>query len=347
MTTNRRQILKAGMACAAGMAAVKWRTSGAADSMPHLGRPNSKINGVQIGVISYSFRSMPDQSAEAILGYCRELGINAMELMGDPAEWFAGIPIKIDHAKLWKVNERNAPGQPPLSPAEQQEHDEVLAAYAAYQQQVAAWRAKASMRRFEQLRHLYNDAGVSIYAFKPSTFEIDNTDAEIDYGMRAAKTLGANHVTVELPEGLAQIRRLAAAATRHGLRIAYHAHLQASPTAWDGALAESPANAINLDLGHFVAAGEYDALAFIRRHHARIASMHLKDRTTRGHGQGNLPWGHGDTPLTPALRLMRSRHYSFPAAIEFEYDIPAGSDAINEVGKCLDYCRRALAHKSA
>jgi hypothetical protein len=32
-----------------------------------------------------------------------------------------------------------------------------------------------------------------------------------------------------------------------------------------------------------------------------------------------------------------------PASIELEYDIPKGSDAVKEVRKCVEYCRRALA----
>ena len=32
-----------------------------------------------------------------------------------------------------------------------------------------------------------------------------------------------------------------------------------------------------------------------------------------------------------------------PATIEFEYDVPQGSDAVKEVQKCLAYCRSALA----
>jgi sugar phosphate isomerase/epimerase len=328
----------------ATIATPRWMAAGAAEVSAPPNYPNSKINGVQIGVISYSFRSLPDQSAEAILRYCRELGINAVELMGDPAESFAAIQAPFDAERLSKVYERSGPGKPPLSPAEQHEHDDVMAAYAEYRRQIAMLRTKATMQPFEQLRRLYNGAGVSIYAFKPDAFKSNNTDAEVDYGMRAAKALGANHVTAEMPTDVAQVSRLAAAAVRHGLRIAYHAHEQASPTLWDAALAESPANAINLDLGHFVAADAYDPLPFIRQHHTRIASMHLKDRQTRKHGQGNLPWGQGDTPLTAALQLVRDQHYSFPAAIEFEYDVPSGSDAIKEVGKCLDYCRRALAY---
>src|SRR5215208_8463103 len=56
------------------------------------GKPNSKIEGVQIGTITYSYRSMTDQSAEATLRYILESGISAVELMGGPVESFAGAP---------------------------------------------------------------------------------------------------------------------------------------------------------------------------------------------------------------------------------------------------------------
>jgi sugar phosphate isomerase/epimerase len=347
MTTNRRQLLTGGMVCLAGLAATARQTARAAEPVRHRPRPNSRFNGVQIGVQSYSFRDLPDQTPAGILGYCLELGINAVELQGSglgyPIEQFDGVQLHFDGERLSKVQRRSEPGQPPLSAAEQREHDEVMAAYAAYKRRLADLRAKASMRHFERMRRRFNDAGVSIYAFKPNTFEADNTDAEVDYGMRAAKTLGANQVNVEMPTDPAQIARLAAAATRHGLHVGYHAHLQATPTLWDAALAESPANCMNLDLGWYVAAGAADPLGVIRRYHARIDSMHLKDRQNLAHGQRDLPWGQGDTPLSAALRLMRDQHYAFPAAIELEYDIPAGSDVIKEIGKCLDYCRRALA----
>jgi len=40
---------------------------------------------------------------------------------------------------------------------------------------------------------------------------------------------------------------------------------------------------------------------------------------------------------------MRKNKWKFPASIELEYTIPAGSDAVKEVGKCVEYCRAALA----
>jgi sugar phosphate isomerase/epimerase len=51
-------------------------------------KPDSKFHGVQIGAITYSFRSMPG-SAEDILKYCRQCGLSSVELMGGPAEQFA------------------------------------------------------------------------------------------------------------------------------------------------------------------------------------------------------------------------------------------------------------------
>ena len=303
-------------------------------------RPNSRIRGVQIGTITYSFRDMKDQSAEAILKYCLGSGISAIELLGDAAEAYAGIPADPNGARLgYFMMRRFAPNQAPLTIAEQQELTTITA---DYHKVSSAWRAAASLDKFQQLRRMYNAAGVSIYGFKPSVFESTSTAAEIDYGLRVAKALGASHVTVELPTDVAFAKQLGDAAASHGLRMAYHNHLQATPTLWDAALSASPGNAINLDLGHFTAAGDFDGVAFIRNHHARIASMHMKDRKTKANGAANLAWGEGDTPLAQALRLIRDERYPFPATIEFEYAVPAGSDSVKEVARCLEYCRQAL-----
>ncbi len=52
-------------------------------------KPNSLINGVQIGTITYSYRSMPEQTAEATLKYIVDSGISAVELMGGPVNDYA------------------------------------------------------------------------------------------------------------------------------------------------------------------------------------------------------------------------------------------------------------------
>ena len=53
-------------------------------------KPDSRFGGVQVGVITYSYRSMPDKSAEAVLQYAVKSGISSIELMGDVPEKFAG-----------------------------------------------------------------------------------------------------------------------------------------------------------------------------------------------------------------------------------------------------------------
>jgi L-ribulose-5-phosphate 3-epimerase UlaE len=68
----------------------------------------------------------------------------------------------------------------------------------------------------------------------------------------------------------------------------------------------------------------------------------LKDRTTKGKGQKNLVWGTGDTPIIEVLQLMKKKKYKFPATIELEYEVPADSDAVKEVAKCVEYAKKAL-----
>jgi sugar phosphate isomerase/epimerase len=303
--------------------------------------PNSKINGVQIGVITYSFRSMLDQSAEATLQYVLDCGINAIELMGDPAETFAGKPSSsIDRRAYYQL--RRALSEGTITPEQTKELNRIQEDVAAYRATVATWRAQISMDKFVELRKMYNDAGVQIYAFKPNAFGKDNTDQEIDYGFKAAKALGASHVTLEHPSDDAHTLKLGTMAAQHGIYVAYHGHEQQTPTFWDTSLQQSKYNALNLDLGHYVAAGNVAPLDIIRQKHDHIKSMHLKDRRTPENGKGNVLWGTGDTPIKEALQVIRDQGYSFPVTIEMEYDIPEGSNAITEVKKCLDIARRAL-----
>src|SRR5512133_2453125 len=56
-------------------------------------KPNSKFDGVQVGVITYSYRSMPGANdAPALLKYIVDSGVSGIELMGPAAEIYAGSP---------------------------------------------------------------------------------------------------------------------------------------------------------------------------------------------------------------------------------------------------------------
>lgn len=331
-TNSRRAFLVKGSMASLGL--LMAGSSTFANKRLFAGKPDSKFAGVQIGVITYSYRSMPG-SVEQLLQYIVDSGISAIELMGDAVEEYAGKP-----KSTFKMPPPQ-PGQP-----RPQLTDEQKVQLAAYQKQVAEWRATVAMDKFEEVRKMYNKAGVSIYAFKPNALGVNNTDAEIEYALRAAKALGATSVTVELPTDAAQSKRLGDLASKLQVYIGYHAHTQATDTAWDTALSQSHYNSMNLDCGHYIAAGGNNTaaslLALIEAKHGRITTMHIKDRKTKDNGGANMPWGQGDTPVKEILTLLKDKKYKIPATIELEYDIPAGSDAVKETRLCVAYAKQAL-----
>ncbi len=159
-----------------------------------------------------------------------------------------------------------------------------------------------------------------------------------------AEALGCTHTTLELPTDAAQLKRLGDFAMKKKIYAAYHTHLQGNMTAFDQAFAISEGNRANVDFGHWVAAGNVGGtpMQFLEKHHARISSIHLKDRTTPGNCALNLPWGTGETPIKPILEVLKENQWKIPASIELEYDVPEGSDAVQEVRKCVQFCRSAL-----
>ncbi len=294
-------------------------------------------NEITLGLQTYSFRTMEDQSPLAILDYVKQTGIKNIELMGNHAEPFAGAPESMmsDRAKMAILIKQYR--NEPLTDEEKVIAAEVAAQREAYNAEVQAWRKTVDLKKFEALKALYDEAGISIYAFKPRVFEKNNTDDDIRYGMRAAKALGASHVTLEHPEDDAHTARLAKIAEEEGVLIGYHGHEQQTPTLWDTALSQSDANRMNLDFGHYIAAENENPLEIIKTKSDKIVSMHLKDRQKKSNGGGNLVWGSGDTPIVDVIKLIKENGYTFPVTIELEYDIPEGSDAVQEVKKCLAY----------
>ena len=202
----------------------------------------------------------------------------------------------------------------------------------------AEWRSTVAMDRFQQLRKMYNDAGVTIYGFKMDSGLANLTDAECDYTFNVARALGANHVTMEIVNDNATLERNAKFAEKHKIYVAYHNH--GAPNNYDAVVAAGPYSGINMDVGHFTGAYKATPIPVIEKYHERIKSMHFKDKNYQA---VNMPWGQGQTPLDEVLRLMSKEKYTFPATIELEYPIPAGSDRLAEAKKCVAYCRAALA----
>jgi sugar phosphate isomerase/epimerase len=348
MVYSRREFGR--LAVAAGSVAALGRSA----KMFAAGKPDSKFNGVQIGVISYSYRQMPEFTATAVLRYAVENGISAVELENVQEEW-AGAPKRPMMRRPPAAASVAGPGAPSAGEMPQggalrtgmrrQMSPEQQAAMQKFTAEMTAFRTSVPMSKYKELRKIYADQGVSIYAFK-AAITMPMSDTECDAIFNAAKACGANQLTMEMPDGNSELtKKIGTFAEKHKMMVGYHAHLQATPTTWDEAMSQSPYNGINLDLGHFVAAGNSreDAIAFLNKNHTRITSMHLKDRKTKANGEANMLWGEGDTPIVQALQLMKKEGYKFPATIELEYQIPPGSDSVKEVGKCFAFAKNALA----
>ncbi len=197
------------------------------------------------------------------------------------------------------------------------------------------------MDHFKAIRRKFDDAGIRLHAYNFS-FNDGFSDEEIDRGFEMAKALGVGIITAS--STLSAAKRVAPFADKHKMIVAMHGHDNvrdpnqfAKPESFAQAMALSKNFWVNLDIGHFFAAG-YDPVAYIEEHHDRISNLHIKDRK-KNHGP-NTPWGEGDTPIKEVLHLLKSKKYDIPADIEFEY---RGADPVVEVRKCFQYCKDALA----
>jgi sugar phosphate isomerase/epimerase len=205
--------------------------------------------------------------------------------------------------------------------------------------QLRRWRETAAPGTFHRVRDQFSKASIALSAYNISIKD-DFSDTEIERAFEMTAALGAPLITSS--SNIATVARIAPVAERHKMLVGMHNHsrVDANEFATAASLADAVQKnryiAVNLDIGHFTATNE-DAVAFLKQHHARIVTLHLKDRK-RDQGP-NVAFGQGDTPIGPVLQLVRDNRWPIPLNIEYEYQ---GGDSVDEVGKCLAYCRRLL-----
>jgi sugar phosphate isomerase/epimerase len=208
-------------------------------------------------------------------------------------------------------------------------------ASAEVREKLRQWRLEVSMSHYENVAALFRKKGIDVYAYNVN-YRPDFSDGELERSLEATRALGARIVsgagiTAELA------RRLDPMAKRHDVRIAVHNHTDIKGEADFDAITKglSDRMAINLDIGHYVAANA-DPITLLKRRHGDILLLHVKDRK-RNDGP-NLSFGQGDTPVRETLQLLRDEKWPIPANIEWEVD----GDRVAAVRQCLEYCRHAL-----
>jgi sugar phosphate isomerase/epimerase len=280
--------------------------AGTVVSMPaalRAAQASKTVAGVQLGAQSYSFRDLPLD--DAIAGYVK-----------------AGLGF----CELWEGH---------VEPREKSAEDR-----AKTREALRAWRLSVPLDEFTKIRQKFNSAGVQLTAYNLS-FVDDFTDDEIKRGFEMARALGVKVITAS--STLSVVPRVAPVAKEFGITVGLHNHSNIKPNEFAtpddfAAATKGMPNliAINLDIGHFTAAN-FDALDYLDKHHDRIVSLHIKDRT-RNQGP-YVPFGQGDAPIVAVLQRLRDRKWPIPAHIEYEYK---GADTVEEVKRCADFCRAAL-----
>ncbi len=285
---------------------------------------NSKFGGVNIGAITYSWRSMPG-GVENIIKYCQECNISSLELMSNDLEAYLGIP---------ENPRRRGRGQ--LTPEQQAEIEN-------YNQAVKEWRLSLPISKVEAAKKLFDDAGINIHIvkFSPSGW----SDEEIDWAFKVAKAMGAKGVCEEISENAA--KKLAPFAEKHGMYAVFHQHMQFADVegfSYDPYLDISPAVMFNFDAGHFFGSTGRHPNEILQKYHDRIFSIHIKDKTGPDAEipNTNQVWGQGQMPLEDVLLLIKKEKWPIYCDIELEYEVKPWSDAVKEVKTCVNYARQIL-----
>jgi sugar phosphate isomerase/epimerase len=334
-------------------------------------KPMSRWAGVLVGLnVPYSLGTGNNIAAEDLLTRIVDVGFGAVELRAQPVEHYLGSPTIRAAAEAAAARGaagggggrgRQGGGAAPAAgqagaPAGEAgaarggggrgggrgaQTPEQIEAARQRAAEVRAWRLGAPMGRLKDLRQMYESAGVVIDVLKvDGLYDISNE--ELDYFFQMARDLGARAISAELPDPIADTRRIGTFADKHRIFMAYHHHAQAAAAEYTEVFSQARYNAANIDIGHWTAVQNASPLSFIAAHHDRIPHIHVKDRRLGTNGGQNVPFGQGDTQIREILRAIRDNKWNIQATIEFEYPVPEGSDRVTEIKKSLAYCRDVL-----
>ncbi|MBQ7190228.1 MAG: sugar phosphate isomerase/epimerase [Kiritimatiellae bacterium] len=292
MNTSRRNFIELGLLSFAGLA-------GAPPCFGDKSRGRSWYNGIEVGCITYSYRSMPCDAA-SVVRYAVESGLGTLELKGEVVDGFVGKGAKRDMAKL---------------PVLKKMFDD-----AGVSLHIVKFGAIGGGNEVEDE---YRIAAAKALGARCITREIPKPSECETIGKRCAALADKHGIYIAF-HNHTQIDAL----TYDGPLLGYSPNLMINFDIGHYVAATTE------DKTRFI-----DPLAFVEKYHGRIYSIHLKDRTTKANGSKNLEFGKGDTPLAKLFPLLQRKNWPIYCDIELEYKIPAGSNAVKEVARCNAFCR--------
>ena len=269
-----------------------------------------QVRGVKVGLITGSLNPLGELGGrdpiDVIIEQCKQLDVLDVELV---TVFPQGQPEVVNGGRF---------GQPPA---------QITPDYMKTRQALRAWRIALPLDRFKEVRRKFDAAKLNLFSY---VYTIDDhmTDAEIEAAFRQLHALGVPMFTTNQTRvGIGP--RIAPLSEKYNIKAAWHPHAEiqdpnevATPASMEKLLAMSKSFVINLDIGHF-AAGNNDVLAFLKKHHERIAHLHVKDRK-RDKGP-NVQLGTGDTPIKESATLIRDERWPIMLILEREYRDAPGS----------------------
>ena len=206
------------------------------------------------------------------------------------------------------------------------------------------WRSSLSASSFRQMREKFAAAGIRLPIFAGTTLTPASTDADLEHACALTQALGAD--TLSVTTGKSVVKRLLPMVDRYNLVLGVQGRpsaratdpdVIAHPADYEEAISYSPRCAIEIDIGDATGAG-FDILPFVRKNHARIERIELKDRKR---DNTSVPWGQGDTPLKEVLLYVRDNHLPIRCYIDCDY-APATEQRVASILDCRTYLHSVL-----
>lgn len=295
---SRRALL--GAAGAAALGIVPFKAAGASAQAGR--KPNSKVAGVQLGVTTYSYRSMPHR-VDDVIEYLLFAGVNSIELRL-VAEEDLGIPKD-------KAAQRQ-------------------------------WRLSLPMERYDAMRKKFNDAGIDVHIakFAPSTWSDEEIDYAYEAAKRLGAIGITDELSDAACQRLgtfAEKHKSLAMFHTHGqvadAGFSFDKYLAYSPANMLNLDAGHYFGATGLHPNDVIA--KY-------HNRMRSIHIKDKTGPRHATPNANKPFGQGETPIADILQLLKKEQWPIHVDVELEYEIPAGSDAAKETKACIDYMRNIL-----
>ena len=269
-----------------------------------------QVRGVKVGLITGSLNPLGELGGrdpiDVIIEQCKQLDVLDVELV---TVFPQGQPEVVNGGRF---------GQPPA---------QITPDYMKTRQALRDWRIALPLDRFKEVRRKFDAAKLNLFSYV-YTLDDHMTDAEIEAAFRQLQALGVPMFTTNQTR-VGMGLRIAPLSEKYNIKAAWHPHAEiqdpnevATPASMEKLLAMSKSFVINLDIGHF-AAGNNDVLAFLKKHHERIAHLHVKDRK-RDKGP-NVQLGTGDTPIKESATLIRDERWPIMLILEREYRDAPGS----------------------